>query len=94
MKNTPGTGTYNVYVNADSKASGMYSGLTQMGEFADIGNDANPNSRNYAFDGMIDDVRMYNYALTESEVSNLHIDGQDTTPPSTPQNLQIVIQPE
>jgi hypothetical protein len=75
---TPGRGIYHVYVNGESRATGTYSGLTRMGQFADIGNDANPNSRKYAFDGLIHDVQMYNYPLNADEIQSLVSPDADT----------------
>jgi PKD repeat protein len=74
----PGQGSYRIYVDGLEKASGTYSGFNKMGEFADIGNDGNPESRIYAFDGLIHDVRMYNYALNADEIQSLLSPGGNT----------------
>jgi hypothetical protein len=60
--------TYEVYVNGVLKASGLYTGLSQLSAFADIGNDGNPVYRDESFCGIIDEVRIYSRALTPIEV--------------------------
>ena len=51
-----------------------------------------PYAQSYYLNGALDDVRIYNRALTASEISELYALGStpsttDTTPPSTPTNL-------
>jgi len=41
------------------------------------------------FNGLIDDVRLYDYALTEGEIALLTVVPVDETPPSVPQNLTV-----
>ncbi|GAJ25103.1 unnamed protein product, partial [marine sediment metagenome] len=62
---------YVVYVDGVARASGTYTGLTALNTLADIGNTGNTSYRNEAFNGIIDEVRIYNRALTDDEVSNL-----------------------
>jgi len=62
---------YVVYVDGIATASGPYTGLTELNTFADIGNDGNASFRDQAFNGIIDEVRVYNRALIADEVSNL-----------------------
>jgi len=64
-------GNYAVYVNGEEKANGSYTGLDTLNTVADIGNDGNPGDRSEAFNGLLDDVRIYNVALTGAEISNL-----------------------
>jgi hypothetical protein len=59
---------YNVFVNGTSKANGSYTGLTTIASIADIGNDGNPSVRDEAFNGIIDEVRIYNRALSKEEI--------------------------
>jgi hypothetical protein len=59
---------YEVYVNGVLKASGNYTGLSQLSAFADIGNDGNPVYRDESFCGIIDEVRIYSRVLTPIEV--------------------------
>ena len=40
------------------------------------------------WNGVLDDVRLYNRALTATEVATLYNGGGDTTPPTTPGNVQ------
>jgi hypothetical protein len=71
---------YVVYVNGAEKASGSYSGLTELNTFADIGNNGNISSRDEAFNGVIDEVRVYDRALAGYEVLNLfNLDLDDET---------------
>jgi hypothetical protein len=53
------------------KASGTYSGLTQVSDHADIGN--NGFSRDKGLDGKIDDVQIYNYALNYAEITRIFV---------------------
>ncbi len=64
-------GNYVVYVNGQEKANGSYTGLETLNTVADIGNDGNPGDRTEAFNGLLDDVRIYNVALTGAEISYL-----------------------
>lgn len=61
-------GLYAVYINGIAKASGSFTGLSALNNFADIGNDGNTTYRNEAWGGVIDDVRIYNRALSANEV--------------------------
>lgn len=60
---------YTVYVDGIAKISGPYDGLTAMNTFADVGNDGN--NRLNAFNGIIDNVKIYNLALTADAISDL-----------------------
>jgi hypothetical protein len=62
-------GNYKVYVNSQEKQSGPYSGLSSFASTAEIGN--NGMSRDKAFNGKIDEVRIYNRALSAAEISDL-----------------------
>ena len=62
-------GSYAVYINGQNVASGTYSGLSTIHEFAWIGNDGNPVSEGVeAFGGLLDEVRVYNRALSAVEI--------------------------
>jgi len=61
-------GNYVVYVNGEQKANGSYTGLETLNTIADIGNDGNPGDRTEAFNGLLDNVRIYNYALSQAEI--------------------------
>jgi hypothetical protein len=63
--------SYDIYVDAVSEATGTYSGLTRLSTLADIGNNGNPEERNEGFNGLIDEVRIYDRALTANEIANL-----------------------
>jgi hypothetical protein len=62
---------YRVYVDGSSKALGTYSGLTGFADHADIGN--NGIYRDKALNGKIDDVRIYNRALSADEIAQLFV---------------------
>jgi hypothetical protein len=64
---------YVVYVDGTAKKSGTYPALTTLNSIADIGNTGNSSSRNEAFKGLIDEVRVYNKALTATEISDLSL---------------------
>jgi hypothetical protein len=59
---------YLVYVNAVPKANGTYTGLSTLETYADIGNNGYSAGRNEAFGGNIDEVRIYNRALSADEI--------------------------
>jgi len=61
-------GNYVVYVNGEEKANGSYTDLETLNTIADIGNDGNPGDRTEAFNGLLDNVRIYNYALSQAEI--------------------------
>jgi hypothetical protein len=60
---------YKVYVDGDQKASGTYTGLATLSTIANIGNNGGEGGE--AFDGIIDDVRVYSYPLNPEEVKKL-----------------------
>ena len=63
---------YVVYVDGAEKVSGTYSGLSQLNStVADIGNNGCIDNRTQTFQGVIDDVRIYDVNLTAGEVSSL-----------------------
>ena len=62
---------YVVYVDGDNDANGTYTGLSSLGSIADIGNDGNASYRTEAFQGLLDQVRVYDKALSQSEVQDL-----------------------
>jgi len=78
---------YFVYVNGGEKATGSYTGLTALSTFADIGNTGNTSYRNTeAFDGLIDDVRVYNRALSADEIQEIYNASTSTNNPPTAGN--------
>jgi hypothetical protein len=62
---------YVVYVDGTAKKSGTHPALTTLNSIADIGNTGNSSSRDEAFKGLIDEVCVYNKALTATEISEL-----------------------
>ena len=62
-----------VYVDDIPQASGTYTAFTSLNTAADIGNDGHLNSpqRSEAFNGLLDDVRAYNYTLSGPEIAFL-----------------------
>ncbi len=61
---------YVVYVNGIKEAEGRYSGLNTLGAEAHIGNNGADNPQQ-ALKGFIDDVHIYDYALSVNEVMSL-----------------------
>ena len=68
---------YAVYIDATRKADGTYTGLNSMQPKAHIGNAGKTTSgrMNRAFNGLIDDVRIYNYALDANDVNDIYQEG-------------------
>jgi hypothetical protein len=66
---------YTVYLDGTSRATGSYTGFTTLDTLADIGNTGNPSYRSQSFDGLIDNVRVYNEALSGSEIQQIYEDG-------------------
>lgn len=65
-------GKYVVYVNGVQEATGTYSGLANLNTFAEIGNDGNDNLKDGSFNGIIDEVRLYNYAIPDAMAQQLY----------------------
>ncbi|MFQ6027824.1 MAG: LamG-like jellyroll fold domain-containing protein, partial [Dehalococcoidia bacterium] len=66
---TSGSGVYHVYVDGQDLASGSYSGLGSLTSFAHVGNDGNGGT--HPFNGLMDDARVYNRALSPQEIADL-----------------------
>jgi len=62
--------TYVVYLDGQKLSTGAYTGLSTLNTYANIGNDGG--ELNEAFDGTIDDVRIYNYALSPDEIETIY----------------------
>lgn len=62
------SGRYVVYVDGEKITAGSYTGLTILHKFMDIGNDGNPSQGTEAFAGLLDEVRLYDHALTADEI--------------------------
>jgi len=73
---------YDVYVDSVSRANGAYSGLSSINSFADIGNNGNSASRTEAWNGIIDDVRVYNRVLSSSEILEIYNQGTQSCSPA------------
>ena len=77
-----------LYINGSEVASAPYSGGIPFSS-ADLIIGSQADNSNY-FDGTIDDVRIYDGALTAQEVLDLYNSTTDTTPPTIPENLTEV----
>ncbi|MHC4807833.1 MAG: LamG-like jellyroll fold domain-containing protein, partial [Planctomycetota bacterium] len=64
-------GTCVVYINGEEMTRGPYSGLTTLNTEADIGNNGDRDGRDQGFGGLIDEVRLYNRALTQAEIQKV-----------------------
>ncbi|NIP53351.1 MAG: hypothetical protein GWN67_23055, partial [Phycisphaerae bacterium] len=63
---------YTVYVDSLAEATGTYSDLSTLETYADIGNNGNRSDRTEAFNGIIDEVRIYNRALNAAEILEIY----------------------
>jgi hypothetical protein len=64
-------GAYVVFVNGAQVDTGSYSGLTRFRSVANFGNDGCGQPYE-AFCGMLDEARVYNRALVETEIKEIH----------------------
>lgn len=66
-------GSYSVFVDGILKTEGTYTALTSLNSTADIGNDGrlDGSQRHEAFNGLIDDVQLYDYPLAAPEMGYL-----------------------
>jgi hypothetical protein len=64
-------GNYVVYVNGQQAATGSYTGLTELHAVADIANDGDTTGREEGFAGLLDDVYIYDRALSNAEIAGL-----------------------
>ncbi len=62
--------SYAVFVDGQQKDSGTFSGISAKQTYADIGNSGNKSQLSEAFYGLIDEVRLYDRALSANEVAN------------------------
>ena len=60
---------YAVYVDGTEEASGSYTGLSSLETYADAGNNGHVIERYETFEGVIDEVRFYDYALDANEMA-------------------------
>jgi hypothetical protein len=66
---------YVVYVNGQDKANGSYTGLDALNTVADIGNNGgndDDRGRTEAFNGLLDDVTIWDIALTAKDVLDIY----------------------
>lgn len=63
---------FEIYINGDLDAFSSWSGTIQSSPVAlTIGQDV-PGDNNYNFNGWLDDIRIYDYALSMAEIQNLY----------------------
>jgi len=65
-------GDYVVYVNGQPEATGSYTGLYDFTNFADIDNDGSTVYGDESFEGILDEVQIYNRALPQNQVQQLY----------------------
>ena len=63
-------GQYVVYVDGEVITEGNYTGLTVIDPIANVSDEGNPNESE-AFDGLLDEARIYNRAITAAEVMEI-----------------------
>lgn len=63
---------YTVQVNDTVVGTGTYTGLTGFETFADLGNNGMATDRTEPFVGVLDDIRIYNRALSDIEATALY----------------------
>ena len=63
-------GKYVVYTDGANVTAGTYTGLTALDPVASISDDDNPDEHE-AFDGVLDEARIYNRAITAAEVKEV-----------------------
>ncbi|MCG3155947.1 MAG: hypothetical protein DKINENOH_02555 [bacterium] len=63
---------FEIYVNGELDAFSSWSGALLQTTIDLMIGQVLPNNRNYNFKGVIDDVRIYNYALSVAEIENLY----------------------
>jgi hypothetical protein len=64
-------GSYVVYVDGQDAAAGTYAGLAEFNAVADLANDGNTTGRTEGYAGLLDDVLLYDRALSKAEVRYL-----------------------
>lgn len=79
-------GNFVVYVNGLSEATGTYAGLDELNSVADIGNNGFSvgSRRDNSFYGLIDDLLIFNHALTGDEISLIY---KKSSKPTAPPDL-------
>ncbi len=75
---------YAVYVDGTEEASGSYTGLSTLETYADAGNNGNSAERDEALDGVIDEVRFYDYALDANAMAIIADPNYYVSPASNP----------
>ena len=66
---------YAVFVDGTQKATGTFSGLTQLNSFADVGNYGIPENRSngLGFRGRINDIQLYSQAINTDDIQSLFL---------------------
>ncbi len=62
---------YVVYVDGNNDANGTYTGLSTLETYADVGNNGNSADRSDPFDGVIDEVRIYDRVMDVNQIAVL-----------------------
>lgn len=71
-------GSYAVYVDGELVNVGSYAGLNELADFADIGNDGSTIYGNEGWNGLIDEVQIYDYAMNDRQILDIYMEGVDT----------------
>ncbi len=77
------SGNATLYIDGISVDSGSISSVTNLLSYADMKIGGLDGTNTYSFNGKIDDVRIYNYVLTSSQVGQVYNNGALNFGPST-----------
>ncbi|MBN2495925.1 MAG: hypothetical protein JXR96_15140, partial [Deltaproteobacteria bacterium] len=87
-----GAGELVLFVDGIAVFTESYTGLGSIGPLAQIGNDGNPtDGGTTAFYGLIDEVRIFDQALTELEIETLYLEHRPNRSPSVDAGADQVI---
>lgn len=84
---------YDIYINGVLDNHITFSGLIMQTNIELVFGQALPNDPNYNFKGVLDDIRIYNYALSEDEIKNIydekHIPVENTPEGRLPDHFRL-----
>jgi large repetitive protein len=87
---TYGNGSFILYINGESDCERALTGNVATGS-ADILMGSEPQTFLYGLDGALDDVRIYNRALSVDEIETLYNQSAEVLHPAAPGNLRVEV---